>query len=90
LKEKYMNTRALHGPSAAAAVQRALVRFVARQRSIAAAWQRWRRRRAAMRELQALDDHLLHDIGMYRAEIGSVVAELAGTAPATRQRTLRG
>lgn len=41
----------------------------------AAAWIAWRnyRRWKTIRELQALDDRLLHDIGLDRSEIGSVV-----------------
>ena len=70
-------------------VQRAVVRFVAQQRELAAAWHRWRRRRAALQELQALDDRMLRDIGIWRAEIDSVAAELAGDAPPTRLRTMR-
>jgi uncharacterized protein YjiS (DUF1127 family) len=44
-----------------------------------------RRRNAARRTLQALDDRTLHDIGMHRAEIDSVVAEAMGDASATRR-----
>jgi uncharacterized protein YjiS (DUF1127 family) len=83
-----MNTsiQTLHAPTA---LQRFVHALVAALRRTAAAWQRHRRRRAAMRELQALDDHLLHDIGLHRSEISSLVAEVIGAAPATRRATMR-
>jgi uncharacterized protein YjiS (DUF1127 family) len=37
---------------------------------------RWRRRRAAIRDLGALDDRLLADIGLIRGEIGAAVDDL--------------
>ena len=37
---------------------------------------RWRQRRSAIRELQALSDHHLADIGLDRAQIVSVVEEI--------------
>ncbi len=46
----------------------------------------WRRRRAAIRELSALSDHTLKDIGLHRGEIRSVVHEMTrAAAPARRQ-----
>ena len=58
-------------------------------RCTAAAWQRSRRRRAMLRELESLDDHMLHDIGVHRSEVSSLVAELIGAAPATRRAAMR-
>lgn len=49
----------------------------------------WRRRRAQYRALQVLDDRTLADIGIGRAEIGSVVAEQNGLAEPTRRRDRR-
>ncbi|MBS1178318.1 MAG: hypothetical protein H6R06_2730 [Proteobacteria bacterium] len=76
----------LHAPTA---LQRFVFAVVAALRSGAAAWQRSRRRRAALRELQSLDDHILHDIGIHRSELGSLVAEVIGAAPATRRAAMR-
>jgi len=45
-------------------------------------------RRQLMSELEALDDRTLHDIGVRRAELGSLVAELTGAAPPTRRQTV--
>ncbi|MFQ6021797.1 MAG: DUF1127 domain-containing protein [Acidiferrobacterales bacterium] len=43
-----------------------------------AAWRRWHRRRVAIRELMALPNWVLKDIGVLRAEIPAVVeAQLA-------------
>jgi uncharacterized protein YjiS (DUF1127 family) len=76
----------LHSPTA---LQRFVHAVVAALRGTAAAWQRNRRRNAAIRELQSLDDHLLHDIGLHRSEISSMAAEVIGAAPATRRATMR-
>jgi uncharacterized protein YjiS (DUF1127 family) len=53
----------------------------------------WRRRRRAAqvrRELQSLDDRTLRDIGVARAEIGSISAEVAGLAERSRVRSWDG
>ncbi len=43
------------------------------------------RHRAELRQLQSLDSATLRDLGLTRAEIGSVLAESAGRAAATRR-----
>ncbi len=53
-----------------------------------AACARERRRAARRRELAALSDHTLRDLGIDRAEIDSVLAECEGRAPWTRIRAL--
>ena len=74
---------------AASPLQRFVFAVVVGLRSTAAAWQCRRRRRAALRELESLDDHILHDIGIHRSELGSLVAEVIGAAPATRRAAMR-
>ena len=67
--------RVLHG--AGAALSRALGRVRA-----------WRNRHAALRQLLALDDHLLQDIGLSRAEVQAAVDGTLGNRvlqPATLQ-----
>jgi uncharacterized protein YjiS (DUF1127 family) len=75
----------VHAPSA---LQRFVHAVVAALRSTAADWQRFRRRRAMLRELETLDDHMLRDIGIHRSEVSSLVAELIGAAPATRRAAM--
>ncbi len=52
---------------------------------------RWHRRRLAIRELMALDDRMLDDIGVRRADIHRVVDGLLSSAPrpATRATVSR-
>ncbi len=49
-------------------------------------WRRRRRAAALQRELQALDDRILRDVGLTRSEIGSLSAELAGLVERSRVR----
>jgi uncharacterized protein YjiS (DUF1127 family) len=49
-----------------------------------ARWQQYRQARQIRRALAELDDRTLHDLGLYRGEIGSVAAELSGHAERTR------
>ncbi len=41
----------------------------------------WHRHRIAIRELAALSNETLRDIGLHHSEIGSVVTELSSPAP---------
>ncbi len=41
----------------------------------AASFGRWHKRRIAIRQLMALDDHILKDIGIHRGDIHSVAGE---------------
>jgi len=63
------------------AVRRAISR---RAGDFAAALERWHQARTTRRALQDLDDRLLRDLGFTRSEIGSVAAEIAGSAVRTR------
>ena len=45
---------------------------------------RWRRRKACIRELKALNDRALEDIGLRRWEIDSVVDKLLSSAPPSK------
>ena len=66
----------LHGPSALLAVQQALRHWWAR-------YQQRRAQRATVTLLGSLDGHVLHDIGLDRSEIESVVY---GRAPRERRQ----
>jgi uncharacterized protein YjiS (DUF1127 family) len=82
-----MNTsvHTLHAPTA---LQRFVHAMVAALRSTAAAWQRIRRRRAMLRELESLDGRMLRAVGVHRSEVSPLVAELIGAAPATRRAAM--
>lgn len=84
-----MGTTTIHHLHNATLLQRLVWASVAALRVSAAAWQRGRRRRAMQRELDALDERLLRDIGVQRSEVSSLVAELTGAAPATRRAAMR-
>ena len=66
--------------SALTGLLRAVVRPV---KELAAAGGRARRQIAAIRQLGALDDHLLQDVGIRRENIPEVVAGLVSRPPAT-------
>jgi uncharacterized protein YjiS (DUF1127 family) len=78
-------TQTLHAHDA---LQRFVIAVTAALRNCAAAWHRRRRQRAALRELQTLDDRMLQDIGMTRSELSPLVAEVIGAAPATRRAAM--
>jgi uncharacterized protein YjiS (DUF1127 family) len=80
------STQTLHAHDV---LQRFVLAVTAALRNAAAAWHRSRRRRAALRELQTLDDRMLKDIGVTRSELSSLVAEVTGAALATRRAALR-
>lgn len=50
---------------------------------------RWRQRRTAIRELQALSDHHLTDIGLDRSQIVTTVEEIIETGGQTAGRIAR-
>lgn len=58
-------------------------------RRVAQAMARGRRRRAAIRELMALDDRILSDIGVRRDDIYSVVDNLLDATPPSEVDTTR-
>ncbi|MFQ6022176.1 MAG: DUF1127 domain-containing protein [Acidiferrobacterales bacterium] len=62
-----------------------LIRWLRKSgRTVADAIARERERRATIRTLRALNDHILHDIGLHRSEIPTVVEQLFDKASATR------
>jgi len=62
-------------------------RFARRIRAVARLIGRHRRAQRNHEDLRQLDERTLRDLGITRAEIPSVIAELAGRAGATRRRT---
>ncbi len=57
-------------------------------RGAVARWRAGRMARAARAALAQLDDRTLSDLGLHRSELGSVAAELAREADASRRRVL--
>jgi uncharacterized protein YjiS (DUF1127 family) len=53
------------------------------------AYEAWRERRAAVKELAALDDRTLRDLGLTRSEIEFVVGRRDAARPSERQATVR-
>lgn len=49
--------------------------------ALVSAIRRWHRKREAVRELSAMSDHILRDIGLSRGQIRSVVEELSDGRP---------
>jgi len=70
----------------ASAVVRAR-RLARRALALLRLYRRRARERNALGQLQALDAAALRDLGLTRSEIGSVLAEAAGRAAATRRQT---
>ncbi|MCU0963729.1 MAG: DUF1127 domain-containing protein [Burkholderiaceae bacterium] len=70
------------------AAQRIWNGFATALHAAATAWHARRRRRSTQRALWALDDRTLRDMGLSRAEAGSLAAELTGAAPATRRHAM--
>jgi uncharacterized protein YjiS (DUF1127 family) len=68
----------------ASAVVRAR-RYARRAAALLRLYRRRSRQRVGLRQLQSLDAATLRDLGLTRAEIGSVLAESAGLAAATRR-----
>ncbi len=65
--------RALRAQAGRQALRGLIRGIVGAVRQGAEALQRWHRRRVGYRELMALDDRLLHDIGLHRAQIPAAV-----------------
>ena len=68
------------GEDPARLIGRSLTSAIDAVRAAAAAIGRWHRRRIAIRQLMALDDHTLKDIGFFRGDIHSVAGERLKTS----------
>ncbi len=68
-RRAFDNPIAVHADESVSAIGRAIV-------GAFEGFKRWRTRQASIRELAALDDHMLRDIGIHRSEIRSVVEGL--------------
>jgi uncharacterized protein YjiS (DUF1127 family) len=82
-----MTTTAL-SPARFGPAHQALKSILAPIGSAIAALRRASQRAAQRRELAALGDRALHDLGIDRTEIDSVLAESEGSAPWTRVRVV--
>ena len=78
--ERAREMRAVEVGEALGSALRAIGRFV--DKILIAPVRRWREQQQAYRELMSLDDHVLHDIGITRADIPYVVR---GRPPARRR-----
>ena len=77
------HTLRLPTPRVTGSVADAATRLINR---LLAAWHRQRTHRATVATLQGLDDRTLRDLGLHRAEIAGVAAELGGDAETTYLR----
>jgi uncharacterized protein YjiS (DUF1127 family) len=87
-KEKAMNTTA-QSMTFDTTSQRVVQTMTQRLQAVIERVRLARHRSKLLRELQGLDDHLLRDIGLHRAELPSVVAEVVGASPGTRRQVMR-
>lgn len=81
------STRQATAPAPFAPLRAAVARLARRARAALRLAMRQRRARRSHQALSQLDDATLHDIGISRSEVASIVSELGGRAAATRRRT---